>query len=60
MSLVVRLFDHLVGALRHAVRDGDAQLPGGFAVADETESVNLLDRQITGNGTCENSLNVPG
>src|SRR5262245_41126326 len=51
-------FDHLVGRLQEWLRDGEAKRLRSFEIDDEFVFCRLLDRQLTGFGTLEYTINI--
>jgi hypothetical protein len=53
------LFDHLVGCLQEWLRDGEAKRLRSLEIDDQLEFGRLLDRQVTGLGTFEDTIDIP-
>src|SRR5262245_48765270 len=53
------LFDHLVGAILHRLRDGNAERLRGLEVEEQLDFACLLHRQVGGFLALENTTNVP-
>jgi len=51
-------FDHLVGQIEHARRNGQAERLGGLEIDDQLECRRLLDRQIGGLGALEDLSDI--
>ena len=53
------LFDHLVGAILHGLRDVNAKRLRGLEVEEQLDFACLLHRQVGGLLALENTANVP-
>ena len=55
---IALLFDHLVGRLQEWLRDGEAKRLRSLEIDDEFVFGRLLDRQVTGFGTFEDTIDI--